>query len=738
MSKYTDEEVNRILSDTGELAVDVSGAEKFDLEDILAEFGPGSAAPKAPPETQAAESPEPKAEEASISPAEPEAAAEPAPAEPAAEEPEPEEPEPAPEEPEPAAEAVEASEEPEEPGGQAEPVPQERLVSIEDVMDRTVSAVMEEESAQRQLELAQEEAAARKAKRAALRRARLAAARDFFRALTAPREKSNPETEPEEDIPPEPGMDEAEFEQKRLCRRHRGAVLRCLLPAILLVGITAAEALVTVPQVWLNTPQLRFGAVGGLLLLQALLAMPLWQDMAQGLREKRFSCAVGALLLVVACLGDCVWCLVKNGEHLPLAGAAALVVLCCQWGVYLRCAGRRESFRLADLGGNPPWGVQRAEAGAVKQQGRMEGFYTRTMAPDLPQKWQNAVLPLLLATACVLAGVVCLSEVKPAQPFWVLSALLTAAMPLAWPLAGTLPMRQLSRRLSHSGCAVAGYAGARAISGARRIVITDEDLFPAGTLTLNGMKIYGEELGRVLSYAVAVARAADSQALPMLEQMLSDNGGQAEKLDDFHWYEEGGAGGTIHGETVLLGSAYFMRKQKVRLPRDLKVPSGLFLAVDGQLTAIFALRYQSSRNVDWALRALRRNRVTPVLAVRGCNMTPEFLRRCFKVDAKPVYPDVRTRLALLEQSRETAPACALIYRDGLMPYAETVLGCRKLLLAVRWTTVLALLAAAAGLLLCYYLTGVGGYASLTPLRLVLFQLLWLVPGLLLSGQVKHF
>ena len=30
-------------------------------------------------------------------------------------------------------------------------------------------------------------------------------------------------------------------------------------------------------------------------------------------------------------------------------------------------------------------------------------------------------------------------------------------------------------------------------------------------------------------------------------------------------------------------------------------------------------------------------------------------------------------------------------------------------------------AAAAGLWLCYYLTGVGGYASLTPMRLVLFS-----------------
>ena len=252
------------------------------------------------------------------------------------------------------------------------------------------------------------------------------------------------------------------------------------------------------------------------------------------------------------------------------------------------------------------------------------------------------------------------------------------------------------------------------------------------------MKIYGEELGRVLSYSVAMARAADSQALPLLEQMLSDQGGQAEALDDFRWYEEGGAGGTIHGETVLLGSAYFMRRQNVRLPKELKVPSGLFLAVDGQLTAIFALRYQPSRNVDWALRALRRNRVTPVLAVRGCNITPEFLRRSFKVDAKPIYPDVQTRLSLLEQDRLTGPAYAVVYRDGLMPYAETVLGSRKLLLAARWTIALALLASVAGLLLCYYLTGIGGYASLTPLRLVLFQLLWLLPGLLLAGQVKHF
>lgn len=743
MSKYTEEELNQALEDTGRLLQDVPLTREYDLDDILAEFGTGAVKPRQPeppaqpdpkpvPETQEPETEAPAAEPAAAE-AEKPAVQE----EPAADEPGPEKTgkdEPSPEEP--PKEDIPAPEEPPEPEEKA--APREHLVSLEDMMDRTVSAVMEEESAQRQLEREEQERQARRARRAALFRARLAAVGGFFRVLTAPKARPEPEPEEEEVIPPEPDMSQAEFEQKRLCRLHRGAALRCLLPAVLLVGLTAAETLVTMPAFWTDTPALRFGAVAALLLVQTALALPLWRDMVSELRLKRISCAWGALLLALACLGDCAWCIARGGEHLPLAGAASLVTFCCEWGVYLRCAAKRESFRLADLGGHPPWSVQRTEAGAIKRQGRLEGFYTHTMEPDMPQKWHNAALPLLLATACVLAGVVCLSEAKPAQPLWVWSALLAAATPLSWPLAGTLPTYFLSRRLSHSGCAVAGYSGARAVSGAKRMVITDEDLYPAGTLSLNGMKIYGEELGRVLSYAVAVARAADSQALPLLEQMLSDQGGRAEELDDFHWYEEGGAGGTIHGETVLLGSAYFMRRQNVRLPRELKVPTGLFLAVDGQLTAIFALRYQPSRNVDWALRALRRNRVTPVLAVRGSNITPEFLRRSFKVDAKPIYPDVQTRLSLLEQARRTGPAYALVYRDGLMPYAETVLGSRKLLLAARWTVVLALLASVAGLLLCYYLTGIGGYASLTPLRLVLFQLLWLLPGLLLAGQVKHF
>lgn len=158
--------------------------------------------------------------------------------------------------------------------------------------------------------------------------------------------------------------------------------------------------------------------------------------------------------------------------------------------------------------------------------------------------------------------------------------------------------------------------------------------------------------------------------------MLAAESGVRQPLEDLQFYEEGGFGGTIHGETVMMGSAYFMKQSKVTLPRDLKLKTGVFLSVDGQLIAIFAIKYQASRNVDWALRAVRRNRIQPVLAVREGNVTPGLLKRKFSFDVKPVYPDVSTRLALSELTEQRGEPNAVIYREGLMPFAETVIGSR--------------------------------------------------------------
>ena len=40
--------------------------------------------------------------------------------------------------------------------------------------------------------------------------------------------------------------------------------------------------------------------------------------------------------------------------------------------------------------------------------------------------------------------------------------------------------------------------------------------------------------------------------------------------------------------------------------------------------------------------------------------------------------------------------------------------------------------------LAYYITSAGAYASLAPLNLLVFQVMWLVPTVLISGWVNKY
>ena len=679
--------------------------DEFSLESILAEYGRGGRQPAPEPEPVPAPAPVP--------------APEPVP-----------EPEPTPE-PEPA------------PAPVPEPAPLSDTpdrVSLKDVMSQTVDAVLEDEEdgviddpvplGQRLSDLLHRFTDRRSG------RPPRGLSRETEQLFDDPEEEPEPE-EPEE---PEPRMDDALRAEKRLCNRLRRGLVFGAFPALGLLVAAVLQELEVLPPAWLDAAFLRCVVLGGGLLLTALLCLPVWQTALRLLRDGRVGCELCAGVTVLADLLCCVSGAVTGSTlSTPYAAAGALLLLSCQLGLYLTAETRRIAFHLADVNGVPPYVVSVLPAGICKQRGVLDGFYRMTMRPDPARQWQNYVLPLLLSAAVVLSGVVCFTA-RPMDEFpWVLATLTGAGVQLSLPLTGTLPLYYLTRRLERSGAAAAGYAGARAVARSGRMVLTDDDLFPAGTVTLNGYKVYGEERVRAVSYAASVAKAADSSLAPLLDRQLTAEGGYPMRVDELRYCEEGGVEAAVRGETVLMGSAYFMKKRRVPLPRDLKLQTGLFLAVDGVLTAVFAIKYQPSRNAEWALRAMRRSHITPVLAVRSSNVTPGLIKRKFGVDAKVVYPDVSTRLALAQLAAQQGEAPnVIVCREGLLPLAESVVGSRRMVRAVRTATVLSYIGALCGVALSYYLTSVGNFAVLTPLSMVVFLLLWLLPTLLIAGLVRHF
>lgn len=699
--------------DDDNLNVPSAPEEDYSLEDILSEYG-GSLEQRL---LRKEESP-------SDAPAEgPAAAAEETPAPPAPEE----APEPPREDPAPAETPPEDAPEPPPPKAEEDGRPsRSQSITLEDVVGSTVDAVMEE----------RKEPPAPKHHR-----------RRFFRK---PRKKAQPpppppEPEPEpkpvpESIGPEPELWEAAHDARQHYMRRRYTLLLPLLTALPPTVALILDRNQVKMAYWTGNPNVQYAVMLACLGLTALSCRHVFIKGFGMLLRRRCVSELLVSLSVLVSAADCALRLLGKGDSgvTPYAPVTCLALVFAQWGVRRESKGNYDMLRTASVDDDPPYLVAGTRLGACKQRGSVPGFYTTAAKSDVSTLWQTALLPVFLAASVVFAALGSVGQERSGDFLLNLSAILPAAATFSLPLCWALPWSRLSEHLQKAGCAVAGWSGAQKISARRRMIVTDADLFPPGAVQLSGRKLFNETPEQAISLSASMARAAGSGLERLFNSLVRSEGGRYEKVDDFNFHEAGGWSGLIRGESVLMGSPAFMRKMNVKLPEDVKLQTGVLLAVDRELAAIFAVKYTPSENVGFALRLMRRSRIQPILASRDPNITPSLVRRKFNRNVHLEYPNLTERVALSEAEKDRDLPRALLFREGLLPYAEAVAGSLRLCKAVRRAAALSLLGGWAGILLAFYLTSLGAYELLNPLALEIFLLLWTLPVLLISDWARRY
>ncbi len=601
------------------------------------------------------------------------------------------------------------------------------FLSLEELVGTTVGAVMEEREP------------LLKQRRGLFSRKRRLEETEQFYDPTEPPPPPRPLTEAER-IGEEPELSEITAEHLDACRSRSRTLLPAFLTALVPLAAMAAERYGLVIPYWTGDAQIQGVVMLTCLLIDLVLC---FQVPIHGVRRLTRGRCVSSLLVSLAALsaaGDCaLWIFSPDrGTVTPYASVAGLALCFAQWGLSRESRGSYDSFRLASLDEHPPYLVTETGRGACKQRGSIRGFYTTASRDHYASLLQTAFLPLIFMATLVFAGLTTLGRGQGILFLRNWSALLTAGATYALPLCWGLPWSRLTRRQQKSGCALAGWDGAARVGKRRSLILTDTDLFPPGTVRLNGVKVYGEELGKAAAYAAAAAKAAGSGLARLFEGLAVGENAPEETASDLSFYEQGGWGCTIRGESVLIGTASFLRKQDVRLPSGINLKTGIFLAIDRQIAAVFAVKYEAAENVDYALRMLRHSHITPILAVRDPNITPALLKRKFYKSLKVDYPSLTDRIALSEAEEDRGLPRALLLREGLLPYAEAVAGSRRLRTAVRRNTWLSLTGSAVGVLLTAYLSSLEKFDLLTPLSLTVFLLLWTLPVLLVSDWTARY
>lgn len=431
-------------------------------------------------------------------------------------------------------------------------------------------------------------------------------------------------------------------------------------------------------------------------------------------------------------------------DRLPYTLVCLAGSFCLLHGAYHKRCALRLSCRTAASSATPyrvtldprKWNDRDTYA---KWSGTEEDFGSQIQADDGAQRIFGRACPLLALGDVAFALTICAEH--PEHLLWTLSALFTATAAFGGTLAYGRAFHKTARRLTPIGAALAGWPG---ISASRRgacVLLTDGDLFPPGYVELNGFKVMPDyPAERVVAYTATLIRDSGSGLAQLFHDQLRSMGGLLRRAGELTCHEGGGLSSTIRGDEVLVGSAAFMKLMKVRLPQGLNVKNAVFCAIDGKLAGIFALSYALPDTVFPALDALMLEKVEPVLATRDFNLIPAMLQQRFKLAAdKMAFPPVERRRELSDPDQDhDGVLTALLCREGLLPFAESITAAKRLRWAARLGAGLCCAGSLLGMLLAAYLTSVVAYTSLSPLNLLVYMLTWLAPVWFLSGWVHRF
>ncbi|MCR5137219.1 MAG: hypothetical protein K6C12_08995 [Oscillospiraceae bacterium] len=307
-----------------------------------------------------------------------------------------------------------------------------------------------------------------------------------------------------------------------------------------------------------------------------------------------------------------------------------------------------------------------------------------------------------LAAAILLSLLIGLVRHGMKDLLYILSAVLSCAVPVTALISFSLPYFIGSQRIFSSGAAVAGWSGIHDIGSSRNLIVTDRDLFPEDTVAIDTVRIFADESAeRIIAYAGTMVAASGSGLGPAFSDLMERNGCRMRTVEDFQWLSGGGLQGRIEGHRVLCGNADVMQLMDVKIPYRLVDRTTLLLAIDGVLYGIFRISYAGLPEVRSALQELIASNRHPIFAIRDFNITPDMLRETFDVATDGYdFPPYGDRFRISEaQPSENSKVAAVVCREGLGPLTHVADTGRSMYVAIRVNLMVTAATAVLGMLL---------------------------------------
>lgn len=553
--------------------------------------------------------------------------------------------------------------------------------------------------------------------------------------------------------------------------------LRCVLAGILAVvllhlGLTAERLLPPLSVLDPDAAPAAFYAANLLLFAASLfVGYPVLRDGLTGLRGRPSADTMPALAAVAALLQAVVAMLNANAYRSTegiglLTGMAALGLFLALVGSRVMLAAVQGGYTLAAEGGEVRGAYRTRDKDLIRALARdleqkdpwvllsrpvqtaSDEFVEQSLSEHASERRARKVACILLAAA-VLSGVAFLlfgGGINCAVA--AAAAVLCMGAPLSSVLVPGLAALRLQRAAAAVGAVVPGWAAIEELGGIDTIELDADDLFTADSVTLEDIRIFkGGRIDRAILYAASVLNESCDTLRGLFSQIIEDRTDILFPVKDLEQHTGLGFSAWCDNNRILIGTRRYMEQEGVTLPEqdyeDSHSKNGelqiLYLAVSGNLHAMFVLRYVGGRNVARSLASLQRENIRLLVTSKDPSLTARHITEAYHLPEGMVTVLDGEQCQAIEaaDAAPEKPKCCLYHHRGFASLTGGLQAADQAQNAETSATTVQLVSVCFSVFIAVLLTYAGSIWQLSIATVLMYQAAWSALSIAVCALKQH-
>lgn len=571
-------------------------------------------------------------------------------------------------------------------------------------------------------------------------------------------------------------LTEPEVTADKLHRMSAELTLRCVLGGILAVvllhfGLVSDGLLPAMAALDPDAaPAAFYGA--NLLLLAASLCVgfPVLRDGLNGLRGRSSSETMPALAAVAALVQAVTAMLNANvyrgttGISL-LSGMAALGLFLALLGSRVMLAAVKGGYELVtngvefegayrakdkdllralarDLEQKDPWVL--LSRPMMKE---ADGFVEQSLSERASERRARKVSYILLGVALLSGVLFLLAGAGWNKAAAAMAAVLCMGAPLSSTLIAGVASLRLQRAAAAVGAVVPGWQAIEQLGGIDTLQIDADDLFTADSAQLEDIRIFkGGRIDRAILYAASVLNESHGTLKGLFRQIVEERTDILFPVKDLEQHHGLGFSAWCDNNRILIGTRRYLEQEGVPLPDEeyemqhskngeLQI---LYLAVSGNLHAMFVLKYVGGRNVARGLAVLQKENIRLLVTCQDPSLTAHHITEAYRLpEGMITVLDQEQCNAIKAAPEDPEDTCCMIHLKAFASLTGGLQAADQAQNAESSATTVQMVSVLFSIIIAALLTSAGSIWELSVATVLMYQAAWSALSIAVCALKQH-